>query len=78
MCITFVDVAFTISGKMLFEKVVRDEMNFVLYNILPREIVCFRDTSPSDSEAITPREQRSKRRGDRNEPTGSAYRTARN
>lgn len=30
------------------------------YHKLPREIVCFRDTSPSDSEAITPREQRSR------------------
>lgn len=61
---------------MLLKKVVREEMDF--YHKLLWENVRFRDTSPSDSEAITPREQRSKRRGGRNEPAGSAYRTARN
>lgn len=35
MFITYVDAVFTIRGKLLFEKVVRDKMDF--YHKLPRE-----------------------------------------
>lgn len=48
------------------------------YHKLQWDIICYRDTGPSNSEAITLRTQRSERRGGRNEPVGSAYRLARN
>lgn len=49
------------------------------YRTLQWDIICFRDTGPSNSEAITLGAQRSenRRRRDRSEPAGSAYRRAR-
>lgn len=48
------------------------------YHKLQRDIICFRDTGPSNSQAITLRAERSGSKGGRNEPAGSAYRIARN
>lgn len=72
--------SFTTNVNVFLKRVSRwseKKRTYSSYHKLQWDIICFRDTGPSNTKAITLRSRRSETRGGRNVPAGSAYRMAR-